>query len=179
MDLKSQDTYFYILQTALSEGRALPRDRTSVLSGLLYALAAEMARVDVRAAQLLDEADPRTTAEMLADWEMFAGLPSPCMRGVAQTVDERRAALIDRLTDVGGQTAADYVALAARLGAAATVRTFRPFTVDTPVDYPLFGNRIRFYWVLTIAGDGPNRLLECVVRHRAQSHTVPVFIYTG
>ena len=58
--------------------------------------------------QILIEADPRTTAALLADWERVYGLPTNCIAatGIAQSTAERRAALVSRVTMQGGQSAA-------------------------------------------------------------------------
>lgn len=60
-------------------GAVWPRDLDTGLAKLLLAKADEFARVDGRADQLIEEADPRTTSEMLSDWERVVGLPDECM----------------------------------------------------------------------------------------------------
>jgi uncharacterized protein YmfQ (DUF2313 family) len=66
------------LAALLPTGPALPREPGSVLMRLLEPPAAELARIELRAIALLDEADPRVTAEMLVDWERAFGLPDDC-----------------------------------------------------------------------------------------------------
>lgn len=87
----------------LAPGWALPRDPGSVLGRLLSAPAAELARVEGRAGALLDEADPRVAADLLPDWERAAGLPDPCL-GPAPTIAQRRARLVQQLTQTRGQS---------------------------------------------------------------------------
>lgn len=70
--------YLQQLVALLPSGPAIPREPGSRLSRLLEAPAAELARIEGRAVALLDEADPRLTAEMLTDWERAFGLPNPC-----------------------------------------------------------------------------------------------------
>jgi uncharacterized protein YmfQ (DUF2313 family) len=92
-------------------------------------LAAEGAALDaahLRAAQLLEEADPRTTLELLPDWERVAGLPDACAP-LAATVQERRGAVVARLSGIGGQSAAFYIGLAKSLGYDVTVSAYQPF----------------------------------------------------
>ena len=67
--------------------RLLGGDR---LPALLLACADELARLDARARALLDEADPSTATEMLADHERELGLPQ------ASTIEERRASVVAR-----------------------------------------------------------------------------------
>lgn len=120
--------YLAQLQALLPQGAAWPRDADATLTQLLAALAEELARVDLRADDLLNEADPRTTYELLTDWERVAGLPDPCTPDDA-SIDERRMSLVQRLTMLGGASAAYFIALAEVLGyPGATVTEFRPFT---------------------------------------------------
>lgn len=72
------DDYLALLAALLPPGAALPRQADSVLMRLLSAPAAELARIDARAAALLTEALPNTTAELLGDWETAFGLPDAC-----------------------------------------------------------------------------------------------------
>lgn len=116
------------LQALLPPGAAWPRDPDSVLARLLGGFAEEMARLDARGDRLVEEADPRTTFELLADWERFAGLPDPCV-GEAQGVAARREVLVERLNARGGQSAAWFEALAASLGYEVRVREHRPFYI--------------------------------------------------
>lgn len=59
-----------------------------VLEKLLVACAQELARVDQRALDLLEEADPRTTSELLAEYERELGLTA------SGTTTERRNRVI-------------------------------------------------------------------------------------
>lgn len=161
---------------------------------LLAALAEEFARVDARAEALLDETDPRTVYELLAEWESFAGLPDPCVPD-GQTADERRSALIGRLTGMGGQSRQYFIDLAESLGYSITITEFRPQTVNGSVDEPLYGGDWAFAWQVTApqdsvtyhAVDGDvaeplaswgNELLECVLGRFNPAYTHLIFAYT-
>lgn len=196
MELKADD-YLRQLQALLPQGPAWPRDDDATITRLLHGLAEELARVDGRARQLLEEADPRTTAELFTDWERVAGLPDACAVafGGEQTTAQRRAALVGRLTTVGGQTPAYFIGLAAALGYAITITEFSEHTVDDDVDHPLYDMAWSFAWQVNAAlntvteltvddtVDDPlaswgNALLECVLRRVAPAHTIPIFSYT-
>jgi hypothetical protein len=41
--------------------------------------------------------DPRTTTELIADWERIAGLPDPCADTAPSTIEGRRAAVTARI----------------------------------------------------------------------------------
>ena len=86
------------------------------ITNLLQAMADELARVDGRAAQLHEEADPTTTNEILPDWERIAGLPDNCSETLADTVQQRRSALVSKLTQQGGQSPQYFIDIAAALG---------------------------------------------------------------
>lgn len=174
-------------------GAALPTDPESTWAKLLLALADELARLDARAEVLLEEADPRTTYELLPDWERNVGLPDSCVPG-AQTVEQRRAALIARLA-LGGNLSRQYlIGAAARLGYTITITEYLPHTVDSDVDAPLYGEgwafafRVNapavtvFYATVDSDVDAPlawwgNDQLECTMRrHKAAGYTV-LFAY--
>lgn len=163
-------------------------------------LAAEGAALDAAAATadgILDEADPRTTSALLADWERVAGLPDGCVAasGIAQSSTQRRAALVAKITLRGGQSAAYYVALAASLGYVITVTEFDMHDVEDNVEHLLYGGPWQFAWqvnaaedtigVLTVIDtvDDPlawwgNELLECVISRLRPAHTHVIFAYT-
>jgi uncharacterized protein YmfQ (DUF2313 family) len=182
------------LQALLPQGGAWPRDRSATLTKFLQAWGDEFARIDGRGDQLIEEADPRTTLELLADWERVAGLPDECM-GPGQTTAQRRAALLQRLTKLGGQSPAYYIDVAAALGFTITIDEFRAHDVDDDVDYPLLGSDWNFAWQVNSAlntvveltvedtVDDPLAFwstvpLECVIRRLMPAHTVVIFAYS-
>lgn len=175
------DQYRYQLQALLPPGRLWDalRETGSLADWLLAALAAEFAQVDGRAEALLDEADPRTVYELLAEWERVVGLPDPCVPA-GQTVTERRNALVARLASRGGQSRAYFIALAATLGYTITIdeqvdgqphrwrintsaTTITEFTCESPCIDPLRK------W--------GNELLECVMNRYKPAHTELLFGY--
>lgn len=127
-DTSRQDQYRAMLQKLLPWGIAWPRAARKNLTNLLMALAHELACLHSRALDLIREADPRTTLEMLPDWERALGLPDPCT-GPLETVDQRRLAVVTRLTEIGGQSPQYFVQLAASLGFDVEVVEYGPFQV--------------------------------------------------
>src|SRR3546814_20435762 len=82
--------------------------------------------LDERALQLIDEALPSTTHEVLPDWERIAGLPDECT-GPSETIEGRRLRLIQQLAEHGGQSRAFFLSAAASLGyPGCTITEFRP-----------------------------------------------------
>lgn len=146
MGLSAAD-YLSQLQALLPQGPAWPREPDAQLTRLLSAFSEEFARIDARAAQVLDEADPRTTEELLTDWERVAGLSATSpLDGSLLSVDQRRANLLGKLVERGGQSPAYFIQLAARMGFTITITEFKEWSVDDSVDAPLYGTDWNFAW---------------------------------
>ena len=188
--------YLRQLQALLPPGPAWPKDDDALLTRLLTGLSKEIARVDGRAWQIVEEADPRTVAELFSNWERVAGLPDACAVafGGTQTVAQRRAALVGRLTTMGGQSPCYYMALAASIGYVISITEFRAHTVDDDVDYALLGSAWDFAWQVNAAlntikeitvdmtVEDPlaawgNALLECVINRLKPAHTTLLYSY--
>lgn len=142
------------MQQLLPSGKAWPRSADAKLTALLNAMAKEPARVEMRMEQLLKEADPRTASILLPEWEEFAGLPDTCSKSVATTLQERRQAVVAKLTMRGGQSKAYFQALAEKLGYEVTITEYRPFTCGrSKCGETLGGDQVnRFYWKCTVPG---------------------------
>lgn len=184
------------LAKLLPPGPAWPVDDGTDTASLLSGLAEELARIDGRADDLIRESDPRATSEMLGDWERALGLPDVCIEAIGtQTTAERRAAIVAKLVQIGGQSAAYYISVAAALGYTITITEFDPHTVGHAVNHPLYGMDWRFAWQVnagattrrwhdtTGAVNDPlsswgNGLLECVLNRIKPAHTVILFSYT-
>jgi uncharacterized protein YmfQ (DUF2313 family) len=114
----------------LPQGPAWPRNSIdSVLYRACNGLAQYWGFVDGRAADLLEtESDPRTTMELLPDWERNFGLPDPCYK-TPQTIGDRQKALVQRMTIEGAQSRAFFMETAASIGYTITISEYRPFVV--------------------------------------------------
>lgn len=153
--------YRGMLQALLPQGAAWPRDDDAVLTKLLHAEADELARVDQRMWDLLREADPRLTSEMLVDWERNYGLPDACMP-VGATPDERRARLVQKVVWRGGLSIPYFQGLLESLGyGAATIDTFVPFRANSPCDQALNQNGWRYAWRVNVPGDLTIKPMTC------------------
>lgn len=159
------------------------------------AVAEELARTHGRAVQLVGEADPRTTYELLAEWERVAGLPDSCTPSGA-SLEERRLSLVQRLTMMGGASRQYFIDLAAALGySGATVTEFRPFACISECNdalnpapaWPhawqlnLFSARIAAMTCASGCGASlrawGDSTLECVVKRLKPAHTEIIFTY--
>lgn len=194
------ESYLSQLQALLPSGHAWQRAPEATLTRLLAAWADEFARVDARAEQLLDEMDPRTTLELLPDWERIAGLPDSCSAGIATTLAERRAALGDRLTAEGGASKPYFQGIAERLGYQVEIERFSPFICGlSRCGDPLNGAAsVRHYWRVRVIGPratlfrtGASQVgdrlgkitratdLECLLNRLAPAHTTVIVAYEG
>lgn len=164
-------------------------------SRLMEGLAAEPARLDRRALELLHDAFPANAAELLAEWEETLGLPDLCS-GAGATLQERRAAVVGKLVAVGGQSVPHYVALAAAFGFAVEIEEFAPFRaglnrIGSPLQGDAWAHHFRIHAPeqtitdfragrsavgepLRAWGNAP---LECVIRRAAPAHATVSFAY--
>lgn len=182
------------LMALLPPGAAWQVEAGTFLRALLEGIATELARVDARSGDLVDEWDPRTTSEMLTDWERILGLPDGCTDQTS-SIALRRAAVVARVAGIGGQTAAYFIKLAAAMGYTITITEFRPFRVNSAVNDPLCGTAWAYAWqvnaplntVRRMSVLGPvneplaswsNGVLECVLTRLKPAHTHVLFSYT-
>jgi uncharacterized protein YmfQ (DUF2313 family) len=173
---RTGDDYAQQFAALLPWGASWPRDDDSVLMRVVSGLAQIFGFVDSRAADLLErESDPRLTIELLSDWERNWGLPDPCYVQ-AQTIDQRHALLLFKMTLLGGQSRQFFIDMAAWLGYTITITEFAPFMAgvsqcgdtrgmvawnDTPGSHPyddpgtdwrweIGPPEIRFYWIIHV-----------------------------
>jgi uncharacterized protein YmfQ (DUF2313 family) len=192
---RSTDQYLHMLLALLPRGTAWNRGSQSSLASMLGGWAEELARLDERCENLIDEADPRTTLELLAAWERNAGLPDVCT-GPLDTIAERRDALIGRLAYRGGQSRQYFIDLAAALEYAATITEFSPFVAGSSAGDSLTNGDWAFTWRVnapettirsftagSYAGEElrtwGNDLLECALGRYKPAHSIVLFSYSS
>lgn len=189
------DQYTSFLKTLLPPGRAWARASISTVSKFLEGLAAEMVRLDQRTGDLLLEADPRATAELLPEWERMLGLPDGCS-GLAITLQERRAAILAKLITKGAISKQFFIDLAASLGFEITITEFRPFraghscagdaltngdwVVAWRVNAP--SQTVKYFRAGQSCAGEPlatwgNDVLECKISKRIPAGTIVLFAY--
>ncbi len=194
------ENYRAQLAALLPTGLAWPRDPDSTLQRLLAAWSESFARLGARAQELVAETDPRAALALLPDWERVAGLPDSCSAGIATTLSERRAALVDRLTAGSGASKAYFQDIAERLGYQVEIEEFRPFICGmSRCGDPLNGApSVRYYWRVRVVGPrltqfraGASQIgdrlgkitratdLECLLTRLAPAHTTVIVTYEG
>lgn len=186
------------LLAMLPRGRAWSRAPDGVFGRLFLALGEGFARLDRRMQDLREEADPRTTVELLSDWERVAGLPDSCT-GVPDTISERRVALVNKLAYRGGQSIPYIVQVADRLGYYAEVHEFTSCDAGFGCGDALNGEDWRHAFEVevvidsariataefTAGSDAGDRLagfgaldLECLVDRLRPAHSQVLYRYT-
>jgi len=193
-------SYLQQLQALLPLGLAWPRTPGAILTKLLSGFAVMFAEVHTRAENLLDEIDPRTTRELLPDWERVAALPDSCITVLEldQSIEQRRLALHGKLTAVGGASPAFFIDMAARFGyAGATVEhRFAPMTCNSTCNAALNSEADRSVWILHLPDNGGDlkmtcnsacdsplatwgdKAIECRMLEIAPAHTTVLFAYS-
>lgn len=179
----------------LPRGMAWARERVTNIYLWAYGVACEFFRVDTRAKDLLEEADPRTTLELLEEWEEVVGIPDECAPP-ANTLERRRADVVARLTQQGGINKQFYIDFALSLGFTITIYEFRPFrasfsSANDPCCDMIWNHVFRvnapvetikyFSAGISQAGDPlaswGNAFLECSINKRIPSGKIAIYAY--
>lgn len=177
--------------------RLLPQGKAwhgLTLKTILNAISEEFFKIHLRSEDLIDEADPRTTFELLEDWERITGMPDDCST-LDATIQGRRNQVVAKLIQKGGQTPQFFIDLAAALGYTVTIEEYDQFHVGDPVGGPLFG----IDWMHAFGVIGPlnnvlpfkvnensvgerlvefgDEVFECIMSKAKPAHSVILFIY--
>lgn len=161
-------------------GICWPTENNSTWVTLLEALAQEFARVDSRSIDLLDEAFPNTSTELLENWERVVGLPDAFSDPNA-TIEERQKAVMFKLQARGGQSAEYLSSLINALGYENEVLDPTPYVADkgTAGGY-LFSESWTHYFLVIVHGTlttEQKATFEARFKTVIPAQTIPVFIY--
>lgn len=140
------------LKNLLPVGEAWQAEAGSNMDGVLGVFAAEFAHMHGRVASVITEALPSATQALLEDWEKAAGLPDSCT-ALGDTLAERKQALVQKLTQTGGQSKSFFYDLAAALGYDIEISENRPFQCGIShcgTDPLTQGEDIRHIWSVTV-----------------------------
>lgn len=206
MDLSPQ--YRDMILKLFPKGKAWNTEAGSFLYGLAWGCADELNRLHARALQLIEEADPRTSQEMLADWMRVTGIPDSCCP-TTETTAQLRKEMVIRFKGGYGQSPDAFVKMAADIGFTITITpTFQPFQVGNQagtgyapnckvggaltntsggwaaafqVNAPL--NTLSDFEVgRNVVGDPlvqfGNQQLECKVNQMKPAHSIALFVYS-
>lgn len=190
----SADDFKQQLKKLLPYGPAWDTEESLLADKMVEAWAQEYARIHADIERLVEEADPRTTLELLSDYERIFGLPTDCMVGIDQTIQQRRNALIAQMVSVGGQSRAYFTALAAAAGYTISITEFSPHTFLADFAYPFYGTDWAYAWQVNGVSFGvviyfffnggfnepfaswDANLLTCLINRFKPAHTVVLYI---
>lgn len=174
------DDYVEVLVQLLPKGTAWDQwdedDKRTFWRG---AAAHEAARVELRVWQFLEELDPRTTLELLPDWERVYGLPEKCGTPPS-TIDGRRRALHAKMAAKPQGNIPFFLQLASNMGYPdAEIRSLHnPFTCESTCIDSLFGwegGWADAWMLLPGATAETDDTLMCMVPKYAQGHEHVLF----
>lgn len=180
----------------MPRGFVWPRGTDATQTKALSGLVPVYVRTNARANKLLVEALPSTTFELLPEWEATLGLPDPCA-GVSPTIQGRRAQVVARFSNIGGQSTSHMIAFAKSLGYTITITQFTPARAGMlRAGQPLCGTSWAHAWRVnaalntinpfragySVAGEplssSGNAVLECELKNYAPAHTTVFFKYS-
>jgi uncharacterized protein YmfQ (DUF2313 family) len=172
------------LKHLLPPGAVWLLEASSWISRTLLAASDELARIEQRGLDLIEESDPRTATETLPDWERVLGLPDSCVVTIPGTAAARRLAITQKLVRQGGQHSGFYVALAAACGyTVAVVEGFGSsiFRAGSRCGARVYGTAWAHVWQIDIDPPSGAALthaeLECIITRASPAHTVVLFNY--
>ena len=190
------DDFARAFRNLLPRGKVWPRDIASTVYAVSQAVGPTYERQTSRANNLLVDAFPATTVELLPEWEKSLGLPNPCA-GMAPTIEQRRAQVLARFANTGGQSRAFYIGFARQLGYEIGIVDYAPFRASwSAAGSPVASEDWAFVWGITAplnqinyfrAGVGAageplaywsNDVLECEMNAIKPAHTILLFLYS-
>ncbi|RON52935.1 phage tail protein [Pseudomonas frederiksbergensis] len=180
----------------LPRGRVWPKDLSSVHAQAVSCFAPTFQRLSDSALDLLSDAFPSTSVNLLGEWELTLGLPDPCA-GVSPTFQGRRNQVVARFTNTGGQSIQYFQAFALGLGYTITVTQYAPFRCGQSTCGQQLGSADWFFtWAINTSfntityfrtgqsamGDPlaswGNSVLECELSEAKPAHTILQFHYS-
>jgi len=172
--------YLRAAQDLLPWGVVWSREAGSVMTRFWSAVAAECARIDAAICRLFNEADPRTSLDLLPDWERVVGIPDDCLTRPADLAARRRL-VVAKLTMQGGQSIPWFTELAGLLGFQIDIQEQHPLTAGCGgVNAPVGG--CPFWWIVHVRCQEPGSSraeLECLIRRFKPAHSKVSFVYNS
>lgn len=196
--------YSKLLKRLFPRGWAWNFEKGTKLSTLTDSLSTEYCRAEERALEFLEEVDPRTTFELLPDWERLLKIPDECTPDPEDlgSLFERRVRVLQKLTTGGGQDPAFYQLIAQQLGYDAEIidiENFDSFKVGRARvgDALTNGADWAFTWLVRAPAElerffrvgqssvgerlvlRDNETLRCVIEKFKPAHTTVIFSFGG
>jgi uncharacterized protein YmfQ (DUF2313 family) len=178
----SEADYVDKLRQMLPPGPAFDLDLEPDWAQMVAALVPELVRIEAGGEALLLELNPATATALLPDWEAYLGLPDICTVPGSQTLEERRQAVLDKLTATGAPQLSYYRKLANQVGLATSIEEFRPARVGpTNAGDFLYGDGWPWGWIASVPleahGTPEAAALNCRLQRDAPQYTDVVLAY--
>ncbi len=172
----TETDYAQQLRQLLPPGPAFDLELQPDWAQIVAALAPELARVDGNGEALLLEVNPATATLLLPYWEGYLGLPDVCTVPGSQTLEERRQAVIDKLTATGAPQLSYYRRLGNQFDLPLQIEEFRPARVgSTSVGDFLYGAGWPWSWIASAPveayGTEAAATLDCRLQRDAPEYT--------
>ena len=160
----------------LPRGRVWPKEISSVQAQAASCFAPTFQRISDTAVDLIADAFPGTTSDLLSEWELTLGLPDACTVPGSQTIAERQRAVAEKISAAGGPQRSYYLQMATQLGLSAIIDEFQEACVGpTSVGDFLYGDGWPWSWVVSIDpeyyGTLPAATLNCRLGLEAPEYT--------
>ena len=160
----------------LPRGRVWPKEISSVQAQAASCFAPTFQRISDTAVDLIADAFPGTTSDLLSEWELTLGLPDACTVPGSQTIAERQCAVAEKISAAGGPQRSYYLQMATQLGLSAIIDEFQEACVGpTSVGDFLYGDGWPWSWVVSIDpeyyGTLPAATLDCRLGLEAPEYT--------
>jgi uncharacterized protein YmfQ (DUF2313 family) len=160
----------------LPRGRVWPKEISSVQAQAASCFAPTFQRISDTAVDLIADAFPGTTSDLLSEWELTLGLPDACTVPGSQTIAERQRAVAEKISAAGGPQRSYYLQMATQLGLSAIIDEFQEACVGpTNVGDFLYGDGWPWSWVVSIDpeyyGTLPAATLNCRLGLEAPEYT--------
>jgi uncharacterized protein YmfQ (DUF2313 family) len=148
--MRTDTNYQDLLYSLMPKGRLWTRDRTSNLAKLLYAFGGELARVDTRALDLIDERSPLKTTELIEEFEEDYDITDPY-----ESITKRREEIYAKEISTGSQHKGYYEGIAEALGYTVYIHENTPAWVGIAGAGDPCGDQDQlFKWIVYIYLDG-------------------------
>lgn len=175
-------SYLRSLKALLPPGVLFNLAPDGIVSKTLQATSDELARVDARGIDLLNEADPRTATETLDDWERVVSLPDEQVLAIPGTTAERRVAVTQKWIARGGQSLAYFTELCAACGwVLDSVDLFEVLRANFRANDRCFDSTYAYTINFNLRDPSAAALatadVERVLRHATHAHIIAQFTY--
>jgi uncharacterized protein YmfQ (DUF2313 family) len=187
--------FLSVIHALTPRGLAWPKSATAVMAQVMSGLSPTWQRHTEQNNNLLIDAFPSTSVQLLSNWEAALGLPDPCA-GASPTLQGRQAQVVARFAGSGGQSIPYFTQYAATLGYTITVTEFTPFRMGQQgMGCPLGTQDWAFAWQINSPAEAityfamgqsymgqalaswGNAVLQCELTEISPAHTILNFSY--